>query len=960
MLMKLKRQFISWFSVAMFLFVGAMISSACFTSEKSSPEWPEVHSETKPWTRWWWLGNAVTESGITQSLEMFKDAGLGGVEITSIYGVRGQEEHFVDFLSPRWMELFVHTLEEAQRLGLGVDLANASGWPFGGPWVEEADACKTLSARTWTLGSGERLAEKVELIQQPVVRTQGRSQYSIDRVKQPVTANENLQECAFDQIRYPVPMTLMALTANRTLDGKKGFGESVDLTNRITVNGFLDWTAPEGSWLICALFMGNHGKMVERAGPGGEGNVIDHFSEKPLQKYLDHFDQAFKGYDVSGLRYYFNDSYEVDDAFGEADWTPMMFEEFAEFNGYDLRAHLPALLGRDTPEQNARVIYDYRMTVSRLLAERYTRIWQAWASGQGKGIRNQAHGSPANVLDLYGISDVPEIEGIRIENLKSAPSAAHVTGKNLVSSESCTWLGEHFESTLGDVKQRLDRYFLGGVNHIFYHGTAYSPIEAAWPGWLFYASEEFTPTNSYWDDFSAINRYVARIQSFMQRGRPSNDILLYYGVADWWSEPGRTLLKHTGSGRFFDDVSLMECGEYLLGKGYSWDAISDDQLQGVTFCRKRLETGGNSYRTVLVPFLHLMSAETAEKLVSLAESGATILFYKQLPEDVPGLKNLDQDRQRLQQCFSSLTFADKDGIQEADCGKGRIVISDDLDRLVASAGVGRETLYDKGLLAIRRKKEDGGYYYFIRPEGTEHGFEGWVHLQDKFKAVAVFNPMNGLSGMAKIRNGNEFYLQCKPGESLIVETFHHAVKAASYPFYNVDGDPIPVTGAWDISFVKGGPSLPPALQSEELNSWTELGAEYVPFSGSAEYRITLPELPDHADAWRLDLGDVKEHAAVWLDGEYVGTIVEAPFTIDISADRLKGEAELMIRVSNLMANRIMDMDKKGIAWRIFYNTNFNARKRENLGPDGKFTAAGWEPRPSGLLGPVVLTALHFR
>ena len=29
------------------------------------------------------------------------------------------------------MELFVHTLEEAQRLGLGVDLANASGWPFG-------------------------------------------------------------------------------------------------------------------------------------------------------------------------------------------------------------------------------------------------------------------------------------------------------------------------------------------------------------------------------------------------------------------------------------------------------------------------------------------------------------------------------------------------------------------------------------------------------------------------------------------------------------------------------------------------------------------------------------------------------------------------------------------------------------------------------------------------------------
>lgn len=62
--------------------------------------------------------------------------------------------------------------------------------------------------------------------------------------------------------------------------------------------------------------------MVERAGPGGEGDVIDHFSASAIDHYLSKFDEAFKGKDISYLRYYFNDSYEVDDARGESNWTP--------------------------------------------------------------------------------------------------------------------------------------------------------------------------------------------------------------------------------------------------------------------------------------------------------------------------------------------------------------------------------------------------------------------------------------------------------------------------------------------------------------------------------------------------------------------------------------------------------------------------------------------------------------
>jgi len=50
-----------------------------------------------------------------------------------------------------------------------------------------------------------------------------------------------------------------------------------------------------------------------------------------------------------------------------------------------------------------------------------------------------------------------------------------------------------------------------------------------------------------------------------------------------------------------------------------------------------------------------------------------------------------------------------------------------------------------------------------------------------------------------------------------------------------------------------------------------------------------------------------------------------------------------------MANRIRDMDIKGIKWRNYHEINF---VNINYKP---FDASKWEPQPSGLLGPVTIT-----
>ncbi|HVF28278.1 MAG TPA: glycosyl hydrolase, partial [Pyrinomonadaceae bacterium] len=704
--------------------------------------WPQVTKQMKPWTRWWWHGSIVNQKDLTTELEKYRQAGLGGVEITPIYGVKGDENRFIKFLSPQWMEMLEHSLREAARLGIGVDMATGTGWPFGGPWVGDADAPKYFVHKKYELKSGERLNEPVAYVQRSLLRAVGRHAHTSE-IKDPVSANENLQALALDQVRFKKPLPLQALMAYSSKD------ETLNLTDKVDANGKLNWIAPAGDWTLYALFQGWHGKMVERAAPGGEGNVIDHFSAGALKNYLEKFDAAFAGRDAKLLRAFFNDSYEVDDAEGDANWTANFFDEFRARRGYDLREHLPALAGQTSAEKDARILYDFRETISDLLLEEFTITWRRWAAGRGAVVRNQAHGSPANILDLYAASDIPETEGTDIVRMKFASSAANVTGKTLASAEAATWLNEHFTSTLGDVKNAVDLYFLGGINHVVYHGTPFSPSSEEWPGRLFYAAVHFGPTNSFWNDFSALNEYIARTQSFLQAGRADNDVLLYYPIHDRWSERGKEMMIHVGGGH--DSGITLDDAQEMLNNGYTFDLISDRQLADVSFTGNSLRAGGLSYKVVVLPESRFIPLRTFEKLVELARQGATIITVKNLPSDVPGWGNLARRRNTLRQSVARLRFerTDDAGIERANMASGRFLRGDDLKRMLSVAGVRRETMTDHGLQFVRRKHGTGNFYFILNP--SDKPLDNWVPLQTSAKSVAIFDPMREEAGLASLR-----------------------------------------------------------------------------------------------------------------------------------------------------------------------------------------------------------------
>ncbi len=940
------------------LFASITVMACTAPSDEQALAWPELSQENKPWTRWWWMGSAVDEQNLSRSLQLYSDIGLGGVEITPIYGVRGHEDAFVDYLSEGWMDRFAHTLSEAGRLDLGVDMATGTGWPFGGPHVDASDASKYVAHKTYALQGGARLQEAISYTQAEVLRTV-LTNPDINDIKRPIRDNDNLQALALDQVRFAQSLPIQAVMAYGASD------ESLDLTDKVDAQGFLDWTAPAGEWTIYAVFQGQHGKMVERAAPGGEGYAINHFSKDALENYLVPFDEAFADRDLSALRGFFNDSYEVDDARGEADWTPAFFDEFEARRGYDLRNHLPALFGnadeaRSTEDRNSRVLTDYRQTLSELLLDEFTEPWTNWAHERSAITRNQAHGSPGNLLDLYAASDIPETESTELMRIKVASSAANVTGKPLTSAEAATWLDEHFLSNWADVKQAVDWFFIGGVNHIVYHGTSYSPADASWPGWLFYAAVHFSPQHPMWEDFGALNTYVGRVQSILQAGQPANDVLLYLPVLDRFAQRDPSLLVHFHGIHPFEGMDVHADADLLQQRGYAFDFISDLQLSSVQEADQQLIAGGNRYEVVVVPGAKLMPEATLTKLLDLAAAGATVIFHNQLPEDVPGLGDLETRRASFLQKKGELQFESggAPGLQMATLGNGRVLLGDDLQVLLSQAGVQRETMTDENLAFVRRARSSGTDY-FIANRGTQ-AVNAWVPVQAQGQSAALFNPMAGDIGMARVRNRQEgasdVYLQLPPGESMLVRFYDEALGGPVYPYVEPTGTSVALDAPWEVQFVSGGAVLPEEAELQSLASWTVFAGEAgAAFAGTAAYTTTFPAPNVAADAYLLNLGAVHETARVTLNGVALGTRVGPDYSYVVGADVLQADNELVVEVSNGMANRIAAMDRAGTTWKKFYNINVSARLPENRNADLVFDASNWEPLAAGLLGPVTLT-----
>lgn len=898
----------TWRSMCLFAVVFlAAAGDAVAQDEGSRFDWPEVTTTARPWTRWWWHGSAVELDEISRLLREYHDAGLGGVEITCIYGVQGNEDRNRIYLSDAWIEAVSHAATEARKLEMGVDLPAGSGWRMGGPMVTPEQANSRHVLEKDSVEGGENFTKRIR-------RT-----------------------------------TLQAATAYQPVR------RPVDLTDHIR-DDRLEWTAPPGEWTVYTLGYRWAGDRVKRAGPGGEGLNINPYSESSVMSFLDAFGEKLDQLPAGGIRAQFHDSFEY-----EGDWQPEFLDEFAVRRGYRLEEHLRELAGDGDRDQVARVKCDVRETLSDLVLENLILPWVHWAHDHDQLARNQSHGSPANWLDLYAACDIPETESFgrlsgpdaHLYMFKFASSAANIAGHPLVSSETATWLDEHFNVTLAQVKEIVDRLMLAGVNHVFYHGTAYSPSDAAWPGWLFYASTQLNPQNPIWRDFPALNAYVTRSQSVLQASQPDNDVLLYWPIHDAWHDARgfRKEIKVHNGRQWIYGWPLEDAANVLRDAGVAFDFVSDRLLNDCDVQRDgRISAPGGNYQAVVIPKAEHVPARTLEKLAQLARAGANVIFWGQLPESMPGIASVDETARwhELRRGLVALS-------QDQPDAPPKVRVGADLLELLKAANVRSEPWAAEYELSFLRKQWDGDTVYLVHNPG-EQSFEGWITPAAAGNYATLLDAMTGRVGQANLQSDDrlgriKLRLQLSPGQSLFVRLSEKPAEGVPPWLYQRPvGEPLAVNGPWTVRSITGGPDLPAEFVTDQPRPWTESeDPAAAAFAGTAGYSTSL-KMPDANGRWLLDLGEVLGSARVTINGTHVGTLIAPPYQLDIGPLDA-GNNRLEIEVTGVAANRIRDLDRRQVPWRIFEDANVVTT---NYRP---FDASRWPVRPLGLVGPVTLTRL---
>ena len=874
----------------------------CISLSTTAQQWPELKPEAKAGARWWWLGSAVDKENLHWNMQEYANHGIGALEITPIYGVQGNQANNIPYLSDQWMEMLREVQKNGQQMGIEVDMATGTGWPFGGPWVPlEESACKAVFVDTLFRGlQVENLDLKAPEKEAPYCKLQ--------------------KVMAFWQ-GDPYDVTAFVNGGQLTWSPAKQLEAQIKTTTNKTAKKALKLRLKEmetAHWQVIAIYIRYGVMKVKRAAPGGEGLVVDHFDKQAVANYLRHIEEAFERTKTPYPHTFFNDSYEVE----AATWTPTLLKEFEKRRGYKLEEQLPQLL-RGEPE----ILSDYRETLGDLLLENFTQQWTAWAHAHGAITRNQAHGSPANLIDCYAAVDIPEIEGFGLSEfgikglrldpgktrkndsdfsmLKYAPSAAHICGKPFTSSETFTWLTEHFRTSLSQLKPDIDLMFCAGVNHMFFHGTCYSPKNDPWPGWKFYASIDMSPTNSIWRDAPYFMQYVERCQSFLQWGQPDNDFLVYLPVRDMWrKQPQKLLMQFSihAMGKLAPEFiqSILD----IERAGFDCDYISERLLMNVSYKDGLLVTeGGTRYKGLVIPGSGKMPENVKAHIEALKAQGAKIIY---------GTRAAD------------LQTAAKPEHMKTECG----------------------------LKAIRRRNNTG-YHYFIA-NLSPNDINDRLPLAVSFKEATWFNPLNGDIIPASF-TADSIDIHLRSGESVILQTFDTPIESSSptsttCPSKTTSPKTIPFTSPWTLSFTEESPKVNKTFPLDTLQTWEVLdddSAKVAMGTGIYTTNIKLSKA-DAKKQWQIDLGDVRESARVYINGQFIGCAWSVPFILDCKNTLKSGKNEIRIEVTNLPANRIAHLDRQGIKWRKMEEINVVDINYKRT------TYENWEPVPSGLNSRVCL------
>lgn len=718
-------------------------------------------------------------------------------------------------------------------------------------------------------------------------------------------------------------------------------GAVMDISDKMTPDGILQWTPPKGNWIISRIGLAPTGTKNHPVSPEAEGLEVDKMSKPYLAHHFDAYIGEILRRMPPGDRTAFHrvvaDSYEM----GPENWTEGFQDDFIWKYHYDPMPYLPVINGRivNSAAQSDRFLWDMRRLIADKVAYDYVGGLRKLSEKNGMRVwlENYGHwGFPSEFLMYGGQSN--DIGGefwaegaLGNVECKAASSAAHTYGINRVYAESYTAAGKSFERYPAYLKKRGDWSFTEGINHVLLHVYIHQPYEDKNPGMNAWFGTEFNRKNTWFQQAKPWIDYQRRCMFLLQQGKPVADVCYFIGE---------------------DAPKMTGIRDPALPRGYSFDYINAEVIMN----RLQVKDGllvlpdGMNYRMMVLPPLETMRPELLEKIVALVRAGATILGPR--PVRSPSLQDYPAADAKVRE-MAGLLWGDIDGksIRSHPFGKGLVLDGIDMQTALNKIHVKKDFDIVKKdpaiaasapVLFTHRKTATADIYFITNQSDTLQDFtaifragdkqpELWDAINGEARDLPVFSTKEGMT---------EIPLRLFPAQSYFI-LFRRKIAGSASSGNFPRGEIIKVLDSpWRVTFdtAMRGPRKPVLFR--DLTDWIRNENDSIKYySGQALYETSFEYDGEARGRWLLDLGNVKDLAAIELNGKEVGGLWTAPWQIDISAYLRKGENRLSVKIVNLWVNRLIG------------DAGLPAHERKTWASVNKISKT--DPlHSSGLLGPV--------
>jgi len=720
----------------------------------------------------------------------------------------------------------------------------------------------------------------------------------------------------------------------------------IDLTLKLQGDGTLDWTPPEGKWVVLRigyslLGITNHPATPEATGL--EVDKLDHrFVKDYFDKYLDSYKETVGAEEMGkrGIQYVINDSWEA----GSQNWTDNMLAKFRKLRGYDAIPWLPVLTGHIVESAGAsdRFLWDFRKTIADLIANEHYGQLEDTLHERGMGHYGESHESGrafvADGMEVKKFNEVPMSAmwtqspgvnnvqyGYNADDRESA-SVAHIYGQNLAAAESLTAAAAPWAWSPATLKPTADQELLNGINRFVIHESAHQPLVGKAPGLTLGPFGQWFNRNDTWAEQAApwID-YLSRSSYMLQQGHFAADLVYFYG----------------------EDSNLTAIFEHKapdIPAGYAFDYINADALiHELSVADARIVTkSGMEYKVLgLDRYSRHMSLPVLRAIHTLVENGAVVAGPK--PTDDPSLADDQSEFERL----SSQLFGDGSGVHKV--GKGVVYAGQNLSEVFNALQIKPDFDYvkhnsDSNVEFAHRKLNNGQIYFVDNRSNHDESIDATFRVAGMQPELWRAETGTTEPVSFKIEDGRTWVPLHLEAWGTAFVVFRKSTPQTSHllPEFT-ENKVVTLTGPWNVAF-QPGRGAPASITMEELSDWShndDPGVKY--FSGAGMYTKTLQAPPEWfrkgSRLW-IDLGDVKNLAEVTVNGKDLGQAWHAPYRVDATSALKPGANDIKIRVVNAWVNRMVG-DEQPEATKFTF-------------ADVKPYKANSPLLPSGLLGPVTV------